>query len=508
MRSVSVRRTFALCAALLSLGLLPATAAATSSEAEIDTAIEQAVEYVRTQQEAATGGFPQTFGANPMTTSLAAAGVGAAELRVGAGDPSLQDYLLGEYGSADWGDDPPQGLATDYEQATLISYAAGLDPARLSAVSNQPAQVAAFWNPATGSFDIPSANAAAFGILALRTTPLPRWALAPVVSFLRRNQHDDGGWTYAAALTPAAKANPSEDGHDRGGDRGPVRSGGPGLRPRGRLRPRLPAQPADRRQRGHRVPLRIPPRLAQRRHQRLGRQRAQRLRHRSAVTGLDHLGRQDPGRLPALAPGPGWPGGRRLRPRRRQRRQLLRDPGRAAGDRRRTRTRLGCYGSTAAPRRSPASGPSASAMWSRCGSARVRATARARRGAGVNRSSRLRRTGRKTRRQRPARRARPEGPGPVATPRSPAKSASARPASRGSAAPSNTPGANQRLPLLAPAGSGSASRQRPGGTPCRVPPGLLPCFAATMSRRGIPGFQEWNTCTGGYAVVADPFRSP
>jgi hypothetical protein len=32
-----------------------------------------------------------------------------------------------------------------------------------------------------------------------------------VVSFLRRNQHDDGGWTYAAALTPAAKANPSEE---------------------------------------------------------------------------------------------------------------------------------------------------------------------------------------------------------------------------------------------------------------------------------------------------------
>jgi hypothetical protein len=211
MRSVSVRRTFALCAALLSLGVLPATATATSSEAEIDTAIDKAVAYAQTQQIAATGGFPQTFGANLMTTSLAAAGVDAAEFRVGSGDPSLQDALLGEYGSADWGDDPPQGLATDYEQATLISFAAGLDPARLSAVSNQPAQIAAFWSSGTGSFDTPSANAAAFGILALKTTPLPRWALAPVVSFLRHNQHDDGGWTYAAALTPAARANPSEE---------------------------------------------------------------------------------------------------------------------------------------------------------------------------------------------------------------------------------------------------------------------------------------------------------
>ncbi len=211
MRSVPVRRTFALCAALLSLGALPATATATSNQAEIDAAIEKAVGYAQTQQIAATGGFPPTFGANLMTTSLAAAGVDAAEFRVGAGDPSLQDALLGEYGSPDWGDDPPQGLVTDYEQATLISFAAGLDPARLSAASNQPAQVAAFWNSATGSFGDPSANATAFGILAMKTAPLPRWALAPVVSFLRRNQHDDGGWTHAAALTPAAKANPSEE---------------------------------------------------------------------------------------------------------------------------------------------------------------------------------------------------------------------------------------------------------------------------------------------------------
>jgi hypothetical protein len=211
MRSVSVRRTFALCAALLSFGALPATAAATSSEAEIDAAVDNAVEYVQTQQIAATGGFPPTFGANLMATSLAATGVDAAEFRVGSGDPSLQDALLGEYGSTDWGDDPPQGLVTDYEQAALISYAAGLDPTRLSAVSNLPAQIASFWNPAIGSFGSPSANATAFGILAMQTTPLPHWALAPVVSFLRRNQHDDGGWTYSAAVTEAAQANPSEE---------------------------------------------------------------------------------------------------------------------------------------------------------------------------------------------------------------------------------------------------------------------------------------------------------
>lgn len=207
---VSVLRSFALCAALLTLGLLPATAAATSSQTEIDAAVTNAVEYARGQQIAASGGF-SGFGANLIATSLAAAGVDAGEVRVGAGDPSLQDFLLDEYGAPEWGDDPPTGLLTDYEQATLITHAAGLDPARLSAVSNQPAQVAAFWNPAIGSFGDPSANGTAFAILAMKTTPLPRWALAPAVSFLRRNQHDDGGWTYAAALTPAARANPSEE---------------------------------------------------------------------------------------------------------------------------------------------------------------------------------------------------------------------------------------------------------------------------------------------------------
>jgi hypothetical protein len=212
MRPLSVRRTFALCAALLTLGALPATASATSSQAEIDTAVDAAVAYARTQQIAATGGFPATFGHNLMTTSLAAAGVDAAGVRVGPTDPSLQDSLLDEYGSAtEWGDDPPQGLITDYEQAVQVTFAAGLDPARLSAASNQPAQIGAFWNQATGSFGDPSTNSAVFGILAMRTAPLPRWALDPVVSYLRRNQHDDGGWSYAAAATAGDRDNPSEE---------------------------------------------------------------------------------------------------------------------------------------------------------------------------------------------------------------------------------------------------------------------------------------------------------
>jgi hypothetical protein len=210
MRSVSVRRAVALCASLLVLAALPATASATSSRSEIDAAVELGATYISSQQSATTGAI-EGFGNEGAITALVAAGVDAADLRASAEDPSLQDFLLGEYGSAAWGDDPPQGLVTEYEQAILTAHAAGLDPAGLSAVSNQPAQLAGLWNPAAGSYGEPTSNSTVFGLLAMEQTPLPRWALAPTLSFLRRNQHDDGGWTYPASLTPGARAEPSEE---------------------------------------------------------------------------------------------------------------------------------------------------------------------------------------------------------------------------------------------------------------------------------------------------------
>ncbi len=210
MRSVSVRRAVALCASLFVLAALPATAAATSSPTEIDAAVALGAGYLSSQQNATSGAI-EGFGNEQAVTALVAAGVDAADLRVSGGDPSLQDFLSGEYGSAAWGDDPPQGLVTEYEQAILTAHAAGLDPARISAVSNQPAQLAGLWNPAAGSFGEPTSNSTVFGLLAMEETPLPRWALAPALSYLRHNQHDDGGWTYLSSLSPDAKAEPSEE---------------------------------------------------------------------------------------------------------------------------------------------------------------------------------------------------------------------------------------------------------------------------------------------------------
>ena len=206
MRAVSVRRTFALCASLLSLVAFPAAAGATSSKAEIDAAVTKAVDYMRLQQDLPTGAIPG-FGGDWSATSLAAAGVSSADVHGPTpGDPSLQDYLLGEYTEPSWDEDPPGGAAVDYARAVLVAHAAGLDPARLSATSNQPAQLAGRWNPATGSFGEASTNNTVFGLLAMRTAGLPGWGLEPLVSFLRRNQHDDGGWNFPAALTSAARA--------------------------------------------------------------------------------------------------------------------------------------------------------------------------------------------------------------------------------------------------------------------------------------------------------------
>jgi hypothetical protein len=198
------------CLALVLLAALPSSAAA-ATPSEVEAAKASAVQWIKKQQEP-TGQIPG-FGGDWAATALAAAGVDVASVRVSPGDPSLQDHLLDEYTSGEWIEPPGTGPfpmpVTEYERATLASYAAGLDPARLSAVANMPAQIAALWDPTTGSFGAPSSNGTAFAILALASTPLPNWALQPAVSYLRRNQHDDGGWEFGPATTPAARATPS-----------------------------------------------------------------------------------------------------------------------------------------------------------------------------------------------------------------------------------------------------------------------------------------------------------
>ena len=217
MRVVSLRCLSALCAAALCLVALPAAASATATQGELDTAIANAVEYVRGQQDPLTGepfGFEHSsFSSDWVATSLAAAGVSAADVRDPApGSPSLQDFLFGDYSSEFWtgGEFETFTTVANYERATLVAHAAGFDPARISAETNFPAQIAERWNPAGPGFGEAGTTNTVFGMLALKAAGAPAWALSPVVSYLRKSQHDDGGWTYSAAATPVAKAEASE----------------------------------------------------------------------------------------------------------------------------------------------------------------------------------------------------------------------------------------------------------------------------------------------------------
>jgi Prenyltransferase and squalene oxidase repeat len=210
MQAVPFRRALALGAALLSLAFLPASAAATSSQSEIDAAIAKALQWAPTQQEAASGepfeyGSTKTekFSREWIATGYAAAGLSAADVRSGA-NPSLQDFLAGEDASF-WSS--PSLIAPENAARLILSgYAAGIDTARVAAGQNLPAELAGSWNPLTGSFGDPNSEVTALAILALRTTPLPAWALGPALAVLRSEQHVDGGW----GTTPGGALEPSD----------------------------------------------------------------------------------------------------------------------------------------------------------------------------------------------------------------------------------------------------------------------------------------------------------
>lgn len=196
MRALSVRPTCALGALLLLLALLPATASATATPNEIDTAIAKAVAWAQTQQDPASGEpfeyditRTERFSREWIATGYAAAGISAADVKSGA-NPSLQDFLAGEY--ADFWNAPTSIAPENAARLILTAHAAGIDSARVAAEQNLPAELAESLNPASGGFG--EGFVGALAILALRTTPLPAWALMPALAELRGGQNPDGGW--------------------------------------------------------------------------------------------------------------------------------------------------------------------------------------------------------------------------------------------------------------------------------------------------------------------------
>jgi hypothetical protein len=191
-----------LATALCSL-LVPAVASATATPAQIEEARNKGVEYLKGLQKE-SGEIPG-FGGDWALTSLAAAGVAPADVnKAGKEGKDARSWYEGVVGVSTW---PGEGaVSTDFERATLLSYAAGIDPARVSKRQNLIAKVASYYQPESPGYYGSTFNATVFGLLALagaKTTAgaqrIPQIVLDQAVSAIKANQHTDGGWTWVKA---------------------------------------------------------------------------------------------------------------------------------------------------------------------------------------------------------------------------------------------------------------------------------------------------------------------
>jgi hypothetical protein len=207
MRTLTCR--LALLGACLCGLLLPTTASATSSKAEIEASVSKGVTYLEGLQET-SGGFPSDWDID----SLAAAHVAAANLKkTGATTDARTWYrkLVGNETATKW---PKEALVTEYERAALVAYAAGIDPARVSKTQNLIAGIASYYQPESPGYYGPPGNfnGTIFAVLALadaKTTGgvqrVPNALLKKSIEAIEKNQHTDGGWAWEKAEGNEAK---------------------------------------------------------------------------------------------------------------------------------------------------------------------------------------------------------------------------------------------------------------------------------------------------------------
>jgi hypothetical protein len=199
---------------------LPSAASATSTPTQVQASVGKGVGFLKAQQEADGG-----FGTDWVLGALAAAGTPAVDVIPSGGSTNARSYereLLGD--TATW-PGGSESSVTEFEQAALNAYAAGIDPARVSKTQNLIAQIASQYQTANpGYYGSPSVfGGTVFGLLALAATKttkgverLPAVLLEKSIAVLRANQHTDGGWTYekaeGSATKLAAPAEPDETG--------------------------------------------------------------------------------------------------------------------------------------------------------------------------------------------------------------------------------------------------------------------------------------------------------
>jgi hypothetical protein len=201
-RSHSTRRLAAIAASACAL-LVPATAQATSTKAEVEASVAKGVTYLKSTQ-LTSGGFESDWD----LSALAASGVAAANVKKTGAETDARTWyrkLVGNETATKW---PAEAKVTEYERAALNAYAAGIDPARVSKTQNLIAGIASFYQPEhPGYYGPPEVfEGAVFGLLALADSKteegvqrVPQVLLEQSVKVIEANQHTDGGWNYQQA---------------------------------------------------------------------------------------------------------------------------------------------------------------------------------------------------------------------------------------------------------------------------------------------------------------------
>ncbi|WP_046501148.1 prenyltransferase/squalene oxidase repeat-containing protein [Streptomyces odonnellii] len=206
-RKLSLRPALTVAAALGAFTMTTLPAAATSTPAQIATSKTNGVGYLKTLQ-AADGSYAGTGLSNEWAFSaFASAGTAAVDVTPG-GDASknARTVYRALLATSGWPSTSP--VVTDYERATLNAYAAGIDPARVSASRNLIADIYGYWQTTEPGYFGPSANfnGTVFAALALngaRTQSgqvrIPQSLRDAMVTRIRANQHNDGGWNFSKA---------------------------------------------------------------------------------------------------------------------------------------------------------------------------------------------------------------------------------------------------------------------------------------------------------------------
>lgn len=219
-RPVHLRRPVITAAAVIgAFALTTLPAAATSTPAQITTSKTNGVTYLKSLQ-AADGSYAGSGLSNEWAFSaFAAAGTATVDVTPG-GDTSknARTVYRNLLSTASWPSASP--VVTDYERATLNGYAAGIDPARVSASRNLVADIYGYWQTAEAGYFGPSANfnGTVFAALALNGAKtqagqqrVPQSLRDAMVTRLRANQHNDGGWNYGKAEGNASQLAATSD---------------------------------------------------------------------------------------------------------------------------------------------------------------------------------------------------------------------------------------------------------------------------------------------------------